>query len=129
METAAILWLFVAAFGASALGGVLGMASGIFIVPILTVVEQMAEQKAAWREIKAEENGTQSPIFQSAGRGNTGFAADPAAKTGLDMRKPQGRRPRRAGSQRVGTVFPPLAPSIRWRGRRFGTIVRQVAQP
>ncbi|MBV6303718.1 sulfite exporter TauE/SafE family protein [Candidimonas humi] len=29
------LWLFVAAFGASALGGVLGMASGIFIVPIL----------------------------------------------------------------------------------------------
>lgn len=33
-----ILWLFVAAFGASALGGVLGMASGIFIVPILTLV-------------------------------------------------------------------------------------------
>lgn len=29
-------WLFVGAFGASALGGVLGMASGIFIVPILT---------------------------------------------------------------------------------------------
>ncbi|MCU0733060.1 MAG: sulfite exporter TauE/SafE family protein [Hyphomonas sp.] len=29
-------WLFVAAFGASTLGGVLGMASGIFIVPILT---------------------------------------------------------------------------------------------
>lgn len=29
------LWLFLAAFGASALGGVLGMASGIFIVPIL----------------------------------------------------------------------------------------------
>lgn len=32
------LWaLFLAAFGASALGGVLGMASGIFIVPILTL--------------------------------------------------------------------------------------------
>lgn len=31
------LWLFSAAFGASALGGVLGMASGIFIVPILTL--------------------------------------------------------------------------------------------
>lgn len=30
-------WLFVAAFGASALGGVLGMASGIFIVPVLTL--------------------------------------------------------------------------------------------
>ncbi len=34
MET---LWLFAAAFGASALGGVLGMASGVFIVPILTL--------------------------------------------------------------------------------------------
>ncbi|MFC4276406.1 sulfite exporter TauE/SafE family protein [Achromobacter aloeverae] len=34
----AIPWLFVAAFGASALGGVLGMASGIFIVPILTLL-------------------------------------------------------------------------------------------
>lgn len=35
MET---LWLFVAAFAASALGGVLGMASGIFIVPILILL-------------------------------------------------------------------------------------------
>jgi uncharacterized membrane protein YfcA len=32
------LWLFMAAFGASALGGALGMASGIFIVPILTLL-------------------------------------------------------------------------------------------
>ncbi|HWA85719.1 MAG TPA: sulfite exporter TauE/SafE family protein [Opitutus sp.] len=31
------LWLFIAAFGASALGGTLGMASGIFIVPLLTL--------------------------------------------------------------------------------------------
>jgi uncharacterized membrane protein YfcA len=31
-------WLLLAAFGASALGGVLGMASGIFIVPILTLI-------------------------------------------------------------------------------------------
>jgi len=38
METASIVWLFTAAFGASALGGVLGMASGIFIVPILTLL-------------------------------------------------------------------------------------------
>lgn len=30
------LWLFAVALGASALGGMLGMASGIFIVPILT---------------------------------------------------------------------------------------------
>lgn len=38
MEVNSNLWLFVAAFGASALGGVLGMASGIFIVPILTLL-------------------------------------------------------------------------------------------
>jgi uncharacterized membrane protein YfcA len=38
METMVTLWLFVAAFAASALGGVLGMASGIFIVPILTLL-------------------------------------------------------------------------------------------
>jgi uncharacterized membrane protein YfcA len=31
------LWLFAVALGASALGGMLGMASGIFIVPIMTV--------------------------------------------------------------------------------------------
>lgn len=38
MATATTLWLFVAAFGASAVGGILGMASGIFIVPILTLL-------------------------------------------------------------------------------------------
>ncbi|WP_223645739.1 sulfite exporter TauE/SafE family protein [Corallococcus sp. EGB] len=37
MDSTTVLWLFAAAFGASALGGVLGMASGIFIVPILTL--------------------------------------------------------------------------------------------
>jgi uncharacterized protein len=31
------LWLFAVSVGASALGGMLGMASGIFIVPILTI--------------------------------------------------------------------------------------------
>ncbi len=36
MTTGSVLWLFVVAMGASALGGMLGMASGIFIVPILT---------------------------------------------------------------------------------------------
>ncbi|MGV3654105.1 MAG: sulfite exporter TauE/SafE family protein [Noviherbaspirillum sp.] len=38
LEAPSIPWLFAAAFGASALGGVLGMASGIFIVPILTLL-------------------------------------------------------------------------------------------
>ena len=35
MDMTTVLWLFAVAFGASALGGMLGMASGIFIVPIL----------------------------------------------------------------------------------------------
>ena len=37
MNTGTELWLFVVSLGASALGGMLGMASGIFIVPILTM--------------------------------------------------------------------------------------------
>ncbi|WP_201800507.1 sulfite exporter TauE/SafE family protein [Myxococcus xanthus] len=38
MESMTSFWLFAAAFGASAVGGVLGMASGIFIVPMLTLL-------------------------------------------------------------------------------------------
>src|ERR1700732_235090 len=37
MESSFMLWLFAVSVGASALGGVLGMAGGIFIVPILTM--------------------------------------------------------------------------------------------
>jgi len=37
MDTGFALWLFAVSLGASALGGMLGMASGIFIVPILTM--------------------------------------------------------------------------------------------
>jgi uncharacterized membrane protein YfcA len=37
MDTGFVLWLFVIALGASALGGMLGMAGGIFIVPLLTM--------------------------------------------------------------------------------------------
>ncbi|HEX3398133.1 MAG TPA: sulfite exporter TauE/SafE family protein [Steroidobacteraceae bacterium] len=37
MQFSLELWLFAAALGTSMLGGVLGMASGIFIVPILTM--------------------------------------------------------------------------------------------
>lgn len=37
MSVETIFWLFVVSFGSSALGGVLGMASGIFIVAILTL--------------------------------------------------------------------------------------------
>jgi uncharacterized protein len=37
MSSSFELWLFTVALGASALGGMLGMASGIFVVPVLTV--------------------------------------------------------------------------------------------
>ncbi|MEZ0603651.1 sulfite exporter TauE/SafE family protein [Paraburkholderia sp. IW21] len=37
MDLSYTLWLFAVSLGASALGGMLGMASGIFIVPILTI--------------------------------------------------------------------------------------------
>jgi len=37
MDVWLALWLFAISVGASALGGMLGMASGIFIVPILTI--------------------------------------------------------------------------------------------
>jgi uncharacterized membrane protein YfcA len=41
MDIGHVLWLFAVSFGASALGGMLGMASGIFIVPILTVFDHV----------------------------------------------------------------------------------------
>jgi len=37
MNTVTELWLFAVSVAASALGGMLGMASGIFIAPILTI--------------------------------------------------------------------------------------------
>ena len=37
MNTGFVLWLIAVSLGASALGGMLGMASGIFIVPVLTL--------------------------------------------------------------------------------------------
>ena len=37
MSFESTLWLFCAGLGASAAGGMLGMASGLFIVPILTM--------------------------------------------------------------------------------------------
>jgi uncharacterized protein len=37
MDSGFTIWLFSVSLGASALGGMLGMASGIFIVPILTI--------------------------------------------------------------------------------------------
>jgi hypothetical protein len=45
MDTGFSLWLFAVSLGASALGGMLGMASGIFIVPILTMFVQLLRQR------------------------------------------------------------------------------------
>jgi len=42
MNTGTELWLFAVSLGASALGGMLGMASGIFIVPVLTMFGHVA---------------------------------------------------------------------------------------
>jgi uncharacterized membrane protein YfcA len=46
MDTQFSLWLFGVSLGASALGGMLGMASGIFIVPILTMFGHVEIHKA-----------------------------------------------------------------------------------
>jgi uncharacterized membrane protein YfcA len=46
MDAQFSLWLFAVSVGASALGGMLGMASGIFIVPILTMFGHVEIHKA-----------------------------------------------------------------------------------
>jgi uncharacterized protein len=46
MDAQFSLWLFAVSLGASALGGMLGMASGIFIVPILTMFGHVEIHKA-----------------------------------------------------------------------------------
>src|SRR5580704_2218707 len=46
MDAQFSLWLFAVSLGASALGGMLGMASGIFIVPILTTFGHVEMHKA-----------------------------------------------------------------------------------
>jgi uncharacterized protein len=40
------LWLFAVSMAASALGGMLGMAGGIFIVPLLTIFGHIEIHKA-----------------------------------------------------------------------------------
>ena len=50
MSVAVQAWLFAVALGTSMLGGVLGMASGIFIVPILTMFGSARHSYRHWRE-------------------------------------------------------------------------------
>jgi len=47
MDCAFMLWLFAVSVVASAFGGMLGMASGIFIVPILTMFGHIEIHTAA----------------------------------------------------------------------------------
>jgi uncharacterized membrane protein YfcA len=68
MDAAFGLWLFVVAVGASALGGMLGMASGIFIVPILTAgfgVEIHTAIGASIVSVIACSCGSASPFLRS----------------------------------------------------------------
>jgi len=68
MQLLHAFWLFVAAFGASALGGVLGMASGIFIVPILTLffgVEIHTAVAASIVSVIACSCGSAAPFLES----------------------------------------------------------------
>ena len=46
MDSGFMLWLFAVSLAASALGGMLGMASGIFIVPVLTIFGHIEIHKA-----------------------------------------------------------------------------------
>jgi uncharacterized membrane protein YfcA len=46
MHAESDVYLFVMSIGASAIGGALGMASGIFIVPFLTLFEGVSIQSA-----------------------------------------------------------------------------------
>lgn len=46
MDASFTLWLFAVSVGTSALGGMLGMASGIFIVPVLTMVGHIEIHRA-----------------------------------------------------------------------------------
>jgi uncharacterized membrane protein YfcA len=68
MHAGSVAWLFVVSIGASALGGALGMASGIFIVPILTVfggLEIHAAVAASIVSVIACSCGSAAPFLRS----------------------------------------------------------------
>jgi uncharacterized membrane protein YfcA len=68
MDTHLALWLFAVSAGASALGGMLGMASGIFIVPLLTVFGHIEIHQAIGASIIsviACSCGSAAPFLQS----------------------------------------------------------------
>jgi uncharacterized membrane protein YfcA len=68
MNPSLVLWLFSVSLGASALGGMLGMASGIFIVPILTTLGHIDIRTAIGSSIVsviACSCGSASPLLRS----------------------------------------------------------------
>lgn len=68
MDIHLALWLFAVAAGASAFGGMLGMASGIFIVPLLTVFGHIEMHQAIGASIVsviACSCGSAAPYLQS----------------------------------------------------------------
>jgi uncharacterized protein len=68
MDTHLALWLFAVSAGASALGGMLGMASGIFIVPLLTMFGHIEIHQAIGASIVsviACSCGSAAPFLQS----------------------------------------------------------------
>jgi uncharacterized membrane protein YfcA len=68
MDTHLALWLFAVSAGASAFGGILGMASGIFIVPLLTMFGHIEIHQAIGASIVsviACSCGSAAPFLQS----------------------------------------------------------------
>lgn len=73
MNTGTELWLFAVSLGASALGGMLGMASGIFIVPVLTMFGHVDIRSAIGASIENEE-----PLRTGLGENRTSAHRRPA---------------------------------------------------
>src|SRR5258708_30709179 len=68
MHVGFVAWLFAVSVGASALGGALGMASGIFIVPVLTLfgrLEIHAAVAASIVSVIACSCGSAAPFLRS----------------------------------------------------------------
>jgi uncharacterized membrane protein YfcA len=93
MHPGFVMWLLAVSFGASMLGGMLGMASGIFIVPILTTfggVDIHAAIPASLLSVIACSCGRSSPF--GTNRHRTRTTASGAASACTSMRPTPGNR-------------------------------------
>jgi uncharacterized membrane protein YfcA len=64
MSAASVVWLLAVSAGASALGGMLGMAGGIFIVPILTAFGHVDIRTAIGASIVSVSCGSAAPFLK-----------------------------------------------------------------